>query len=83
EKYSSTGPVLPAMGYGEEQIAELQETIQRSDADVVVVGTPIDLARLIEINKPVVRVSYDLAVDEADELDRLLKSAIDRRASAA
>jgi predicted GTPase len=71
------------MGYGEEQIAELQETIQRSDADVVVVGTPIDLARLIEINKPVVRVSYDLAVDEADELDRLLKSAIDRRASAA
>ncbi|MGD8869369.1 MAG: cyclic 2,3-diphosphoglycerate synthase, partial [Gemmatimonadales bacterium] len=46
EKYSGTGPVLPAMGYGEEQIAELQETIQRSDADVVVVGTPIDLARL-------------------------------------
>ena len=83
EKYSSTGPVLPAMGYGEEQIAELQETIQRSDADVVVVGTPIDLARLIEINKPVVRVSYDLALDEADELDRLLQSAIERRASAA
>lgn len=83
EKYSNTGPVLPAMGYGEEQIAELQETIQRSDADVVVVGTPIDLARLIEIKKPVVRVSYDLALDEADELDQLLQSAIENRASAA
>jgi predicted GTPase len=79
EKYSATGPVLPAMGYGDEQIAELQETIQKSNAEVVVVGTPIDLVRLIEIDKPVVKVSYDLALDEADVLDDLLQSAIERR----
>jgi predicted GTPase len=79
EKYSATGPVLPAMGYGDEQIAELQETIQNSDAEVVAVGTPIDLARLIEIDKPVVKVSYDLALDEPDVLDAMLQSAIERR----
>jgi predicted GTPase len=79
EKYSATGPVLPAMGYGDEQIAELQETIQKSNAEVVVVGTPIDLVRLIEIDKPVVKVSYDLALDEADVLDDMLQSAIERR----
>lgn len=78
EAYSNTGPVLPAMGYGEEQIAELQATIRGSDAEVVVVGTPIDLARLIEIDKPVVKVAYDLALDEADEFDRLLHAAIER-----
>jgi predicted GTPase len=79
EKYSATGPVLPAMGYGDEQIAELQETIQNSDAEVVVVGTPIDLLRLIEIDKPVVKVSYDLALDEDDVFDDMLRSAIERR----
>ncbi len=78
-KYSNTGPVLPAMGYGEEQIAELQATIQNSDAEVVVVGTPIDLARLIEIDKPVVKVSYDLALDEPDALDQLLRTALEHR----
>ena len=82
EKYSNTGPVLPAMGYGDEQVAELQATIQGSDAEVVVVGTPIDLARLIEIDKPVVRVSYDLALDEPDALDQLLRSALERRQGA-
>jgi predicted GTPase len=76
EKYTNTGPVLPAMGYGEEQITELQATIQASDAEVVVVGTPIDLARLIDIDKPVVKVSYDLALDEVDEFDRLLRAAV-------
>ncbi|MGD8698352.1 MAG: cyclic 2,3-diphosphoglycerate synthase [Gemmatimonadales bacterium] len=79
EKYANTGPVLPAMGYGEEQVAELQATIQGSDADVVVVGTPIDLARLIEIDKPVVRVSYDLALDDPGALDQLLRTALERR----
>ena len=78
EKYSNTGPVLPAMGYGEEQIAELEATIQGSDAEVVVVGTPIDLARLIEIDKPVVKASYDLALDEPESLDQLLIAALER-----
>jgi predicted GTPase len=60
EKYPGTGPVLPAMGYGDEQTAELAETIARSDADVVLIGTPIDLRRLIEIDRPALRVRYRL-----------------------
>jgi predicted GTPase len=60
EAYPSIGPVLPAMGYGDEQIAELRETIERSDADVVLIGTPIDLRRLIELSKPALRVTYSL-----------------------
>ena len=77
KKYSTTGPVLPAMGYGDEQIRELTETINKSDADVVVVGTPIDLARLIDIKKPVVRVTYDLALDMPDKLDDMIKKAVE------
>ncbi len=60
EKYPTTGAVLPAMGYGESQVEELAETIRRSDAEVVVIGTPIDLTRLIEIDRPSVRVRYEL-----------------------
>ena len=59
-KYPTTGDVLPAMGYGAEQTAELQQTIAATDADLVVIGTPIDLRRLIEIDKPSVRVRYEL-----------------------
>lgn len=60
EKYPSTGNVLPAMGYGNEQMQELQETINKSDADLVLIGTPIDLARLIELNIPSQRIRYEL-----------------------
>ena len=61
-KYPTTGTVLPAMGYGKKQMEELQETINRSDADVVVIATPIDLGRIIKINKPYVRTIYELQV---------------------
>jgi predicted GTPase len=77
-KYSGTGPVLPAMGYGEEQVSELAETIRSSDADVVVIGTPIDLARLIDIDRPTVRVTYDLALDEPEALDALIRRVVER-----
>jgi predicted GTPase len=60
EKYPTTGVVLPAMGYGDAQIRELEQTINDSPADLVVVGTPIDLARIININKPSQRVRYEL-----------------------
>jgi len=56
------GPVLPAMGYSEGQLAEMEEIIEAADADVVVIGTPIDLRRVIEIRKPSIRVRYDLEV---------------------
>jgi predicted GTPase len=59
-KYPTTGAVLPAMGYGHEQVRELAETINRTPADLVIVGTPIDLRRLIEMNKPALRVRYEL-----------------------
>jgi len=60
EKYPTTGPILPAMGYGEAQTRDLEETINKSDVDMVVIGTPIDLTRVIKINKPHQRVRYEL-----------------------
>ena len=55
------GPVLPAMGYSDGQLAEMEKIIDSAEADVVI-GTPIDLRRVIEIRKPAVRVRYDLEV---------------------
>jgi predicted GTPase len=60
QKYPTTGAVLPAMGYGEAQMRELEQTINRSGADLVIIGTPIDLASLLKINKPSQRVRYEL-----------------------
>jgi predicted GTPase len=56
------GPVLPAMGYSDGQLTELETIIDSAAADVVVIGTPIDLRRVIEIHKPASRVRYDLEV---------------------
>jgi predicted GTPase len=56
------GPVLPAMGYSDGQLAEMAQIIDSAEVDVVVIGTPIDLRRVIEISKPAVRVRYDLEV---------------------
>jgi predicted GTPase len=52
--------LLPAMGYGDDQIEELRQTIERSDADLVLIGTPIDLRRVVDFDKPALRVSYKL-----------------------
>lgn len=60
KKYPSLEPLLPAMGYGREQMRELEETINRTPADVVIIGTPIDLRRVINITKPALRVRYEL-----------------------
>lgn len=59
-KYPTTGNVLPAMGYGEVQVKELEKTINAADVDLVIIGTPIDLTRIININKPAQRVRYEL-----------------------
>ncbi len=66
KSYPHIGPVLPAMGYGEEQIKDLSDTIARCDVDAVVIGTPIDLQQIIELSQPAVRVTYDLADDSGD-----------------
>ena len=60
EKYTTTGNVLPAMGYGDEQIADLRETISNTPCDMVIIATPIDLRRVVEIEKPSKRVRYEL-----------------------
>ena len=67
EKYPDTGPLLPAMGYGEAQIRDLEATVNAVDCDLVLVATPIDLTRLITINKPNMRIGYRLA-EEGDAL---------------
>lgn len=58
--YPKIGTLLPAMGYGEEQLHDLEKTINAVDCDAVVIGTPIDLSRIINIKKPSTRVYYDL-----------------------
>ncbi len=73
-KYPTTGAVLPAMGYGETQIRELEETINRADADLVIIGTPIDLRRVLKIDKPSDRVRYELQVIGTPTLEDLLKA---------
>jgi predicted GTPase len=74
EKYPTTGAVLPAMGYGIEQIADLQETINSTPADVVLVATPIDLARIVDIRKPNQRVRYELQEIGQPTLTDLLRN---------
>ncbi len=59
-KYPKTGPILPAMGYGDAQMRDLEATINASDVDLVIVGTPIDLTRVIKLTKPFQRVRYEL-----------------------
>jgi len=75
--YPDIGALLPAMGYGEQQIHDLEATINNTDCDSVVIGTPIDLSRILKINKPSTRVNYDLQEigypDLGSVLDEFLK----------
>ena len=63
EKYPEIGPLLPAMGYGDAQIRDLEATVNAVDCDLVLVATPIDLTRLIDIKKPHMHIGYRLASD--------------------
>jgi predicted GTPase len=74
EKYSQTREVLPAMGYSEEQIRELEETINNTPADLIVIGTPIDLRRVLTLRRPAVRVRYELV----EISDTSLETIVDR-----
>jgi predicted GTPase len=73
-KYPTTGAVLPAMGYGDQQTRELEETINNADVDLVIIGTPIDLKRIVKINKPTQRVRYELQEIGQPTLEDLLKA---------
>ncbi|WP_035268084.1 cyclic 2,3-diphosphoglycerate synthase [Desulfitibacter alkalitolerans] len=74
--YSHLSNILPAMGYGKEQREELEETIAKAEADVVVIGTPIDLRRLINIEKPAIRVRYELQEIGEPNLEGLLRQKL-------
>jgi predicted GTPase len=74
EKYPNTGPILPAMGYGEAQTRDLEATINKADVDLVIIGTPIDLKRIIKINKPAQRVRYELQEIGQPTLEDILRS---------
>jgi predicted GTPase len=78
EQYPHLGTILPALGYSDRQIAELKETIDRTPCDVVVIGTPIDLRRVIAINKPTVRVKYELQVLGPISLEQVLEQFLQR-----
>jgi predicted GTPase len=82
EKYPTTGAVLPAMGYSEEQIRELAQTINNAPADLVLIGTPIDLGRLIKINKPTQRVRYELQEIGQPTLREILTEKFGRKGAA-
>ncbi len=72
--YPGIGTLLPAMGYGEQQTRDLEETINSVDCDAVIIGTPIDLRKLIKINKPAVRVTYELQEIGKPDLSDVLKN---------
>ncbi|OPZ65249.1 MAG: Cyclic 2,3-diphosphoglycerate synthetase [Firmicutes bacterium ADurb.Bin506] len=71
-RFTHLEPLLPAMGYSKRQVAELESTINRSDADVVLIGTPIDLRRVMKLDKPAVRVRYELDPVSGPDLARLV-----------
>ncbi len=73
EKYPDTGPILPAMGYGGDQIADLEETINNTPADLVLIATPIDLGRIINIQLPSQRVRYEYQAVGEPTLAQLLR----------
>jgi predicted GTPase len=74
EKYPHLGQVLPAMGYGEKQIRELEQTIAAIDCDSLVLGTPIDLRRIMNLPKPAVRVRYEIRETTKPTLDEILRT---------
>jgi predicted GTPase len=76
KKYPMIGPLLPALGYGDQQMAELRQTIERVECDLVLIATPIDLRRTIRFDKPALRVTYELQEIGKPNLDDVLKSVL-------
>jgi predicted GTPase len=80
-KFPKTGPILPAMGYGEAQMRDLEATIDAADADLVLVATPIDLTRVIRIKKPYQRVRYELEEISKPTLEDILKEKFGKKST--
>ncbi|MGE5361197.1 MAG: cyclic 2,3-diphosphoglycerate synthase, partial [Bacteroidales bacterium] len=82
KKYPGIGVLLPAMGYGDQQVKDLQTTINKVPCDVVVIGTPIDLNRIVKISKPTVRVKYELQEVGQPDLKMVLQAFMQNNAAA-
>ena len=76
EKYPNSRKILPAMGYGDRQIRELEATINATPADVVVEGTPIELSRILKVNKPIANVTYELEELEPGVLAERVRAVV-------
>jgi len=74
EKYPEIGTLLPAMGYGDQQMKDLEATINKVDCDLVIIATPIDLGRIVKFNKPTVRVTYELQEIGSPNLKEILEA---------
>ena len=74
KRYPHLSKVLPAMGYGKRQIEELEQTINRCDADLIVSGTPIDLNRILDVDKPIVRVRYGVDSETEKKIDEVIEA---------
>ncbi len=79
QKYPDIGTLLPAMGYSKKQIQELENTINSADCDLVIVGTPIDLGKIIQINKRLIRVKYELQEIGKPDLAEAISTKIEDR----
>jgi len=74
KKYPEIGTLLPAMGYGDQQVKDLEDTINKTDCDLVIIATPIDLRRLVKLSKPAVKVAYELEEIGRPKLTDVLKN---------
>jgi len=72
KKYNHLTTVLPAMGYGKKQISELETTINNAECDIVVSGTPIDINRVIKVNKPIIRIRYGVGEKTTKDLEKII-----------
>ena len=79
DKYPHLTNVLPAMGYGKKQIQELERTINNTDCDVVISGTPIDLSRILKTKKPLVRIRYGVGDTTAEELKSIVNQFLRKK----
>jgi predicted GTPase len=77
KKYPNAQGILPAMGYGDAQIKDLENTIEATPCDVVLSATPIDITRVLKVNKPMVRATYDLAEVQPGQLATEVKKALE------
>jgi len=78
EIYPNIGTLLPAMGYSEQQLKDLEETINKTECDSVIIGTPIDLSRIIKIDKPKTRVYYDLQEIGDPNLEQVIQNFVEK-----